>query len=333
MPPAASRPAQIPTAIQSNNLGDAFLIARNCLNESTRLSAKTRQAYLTDWTQFATYLQNEQLNQPKQIDDRRLRGYLAHCQQRSLDSRSIARKTSALRWLLRCWHDRVLGCPADPNSLKAPKAARKLPHAPTIETLNQLLDAPITPSATDPRLLERDRCLFELIYSCGLRVAELVTLDLADVDLTEGIARVTGKREKTRLVPVGSRAIERVRAWLPLRQTMLRDPAETALFVNRHGGRLTTRSVQLRLDRLSAQLGLGQALHPHQLRHAFATHVLESSGDLRAVQEMLGHESLSTTQIYTHLDFQHLAQVYEAAHPRANRQRSSPASETIADRD
>lgn len=314
-------------------MNTAFEIARTRLDQDPRLSIKTKQAYHTDWQQFLTYLTTEHLSTLQHIDDRRLRGYLAHCQRQGLDSRSIGRKTSALRWLLRCWQQQALACPADPVSLKAPKAGKKLPETPAIETLNRLLDAPTAPSSADPRLLERDRCLFELIYSSGLRVAELVALDWTDVDLNEGIARVTGKREKTRLVPVGSQALARLQAWLPVRRTFLRDPAEPALFINRLGGRLTTRSVQLRLDRLSTQLGLGQALHPHQLRHAFATHVLESSGDLRAVQEMLGHESLTTTQIYTHLDFQHLARVYEAAHPRANRQHRPPPSETFPDQD
>lgn len=319
----------------ANALDEAFVTARNQLTASPRLSAKTRQAYLGDWAQFADYLRDEQLTHPRQIDDRRLRAYLAHCQQRTLDARSIARKTSALRWLLRSWRDRAQGSSANPDNLKPPKAAKKLPDAPTIETINQLLDATLPQLSGDPRLLDRDRALFELVYSSGLRVAELVAIDLVDLDFSEAIVRVTGKRDKTRLVPVGSRAMTRIQAWLPIRQTLLRDPAQTALFVNRHGGRLSTRSVQMRLDQLSRQLGLGQSLHPHQLRHAFATHVLESSGDLRAVQEMLGHESLSTTQIYTHLDFQHLARVYEAAHPRAGRRRtdSPPETETFSDRD
>lgn len=326
-------PAAPTDSTRPSPLDEAFRLARNVLNESPRLSAKTRQAYRIDWAQLATYLQSEQLTHPQQIDDRRLRGYLAHCQQQSLDTRSIARKTSALRWLLHCWREHALGCPAEPNNLKAPKTVKKLPDAPAIETINQLLDASIAHPSGDARLLQRDRCMFELIYSSGLRVAELVALNLTDIDLAEGIARVTGKRQKTRLVPAGSRAVARLRAWLPLRQELLSDATETALFVNRRGGRLTARSVQLRLDQLGARLGLGMNLHPHQLRHAFATHVLESSGDLRAVQEMLGHESLSTTQIYTHLDFQHLARVYEAAHPRANRRKTAGSAETIRDQD
>lgn len=291
----------------------AFERARATLTQASTLAQKTQTAYLTDWQQLEHYLSDQDIVQPDQIDNRRLRGYLAHCRESGLDNRSIARKSSAMRWLLRCWHNLFIACPADGTALKPPKAAKKLPNAPAIETINQLLDQPLP----EHKLIIRDRCLFELIYSSGLRVAELVRLDIDDIDRSEGIARVTGKREKTRLVPVGNKALEQITRWLPVRTSLLKDTAEPALFVNRHGQRLTTRSVQMRLNRLAQQTHLGQNLHPHQLRHAFATHVLESSGDLRAVQEMLGHESLSTTQLYTHLDFQRLARVYEDAHPRA----------------
>lgn len=286
--------------------------------EGVTLAPKTQTAYLSDWQQLLSYLNDQDILKPDQMDDRRLRGYLAHCRESGLDNRSIARKSSATRWLLRCWQKIHISCPASPDALKSPKAAKKLPDAPAIETMNQLLDHPLA----EDDLLIRDRCMFELIYSSGLRIAELVRLDIHDIDRSEGIARVTGKREKTRLVPVGGKALDRVTRWLPIRKTLLKETTEPALFVNRHGQRLTIRSVQMRLNRLTQQTHLGQALHPHQLRHAFATHVLESSGDLRAVQEMLGHESLSTTQIYTHLDFQRLAQVYEAAHPRAQIKKS-----------
>lgn len=307
--------AEIVSPPPQTALHAAFDQAENGLKQGSTLTHKTQIAYLSDWQQLKRYLHEQEVLKPDQIDDRRLRGYLAHCRESGLDNRSIARKSSAIRWLLRYWQTRHTTCPATPDALKSPKAAKKLPDAPSIETLNQLLDQ----SIAEDELIIRDRCLFELIYSSGLRVAELVRLDIHDIDRAEGIARVTGKREKTRLVPVGSKALDRLTHWLTVRKTLLKDPAETALFVNRYGKRLTTRSVQMRLNHLAKQTHLGQALHPHQLRHAFATHVLESSGDLRAVQEMLGHESLSTTQIYTHLDFQRLAKVYEAAHPRAHR--------------
>ena len=292
--------------------------ARLALFNHITLAEKTRAAYLIDWQQFAEFAQAQSIISPAEFEDRHLRAYLADCRTKGLTNRSIARKMSALRWLLRQWQTALIACPANPDALKAPKASKKLPQTPAIETLNQLLDQPVAENL----LVHRDRCMFELLYSSGLRVAELVSLNLGDIDLAEGIARVTGKRNKTRLVPVGSQAIARIQAWLPLRRTLLKDASEPALFLNQHGGRLTTRSVQYRLTRLSQHTALGQSLHPHQLRHAFATHVLESSGDLRAVQEMLGHESLTTTQIYTNLDFQRLAAVYETAHPRAQRKKS-----------
>jgi integrase/recombinase XerC len=301
----------------------AMAQARRALLQSAPLAPKTRSAYLIDWQQLEDFAHAQTIPSPAALNDIRLRGYLAHCRETGLTNRSIARKSSALRWLLRYWQSEFIPCPANPDALKAPKASKKLPDAPAIETLNQLLDQPMAESI----LLHRDRCMFELLYSSGLRVAELVGLNLSDIDLTEGIARVTGKRDKTRLVPVGSQAITRIEAWLPLRRSLLCDASEPALFVNRLGARLTTRSVQYRLARLSQHTALGQSLHPHQLRHSFATHMLESSGDLRAVQEMLGHESLATTQIYTHLDFQRLAAVYEAAHPRAQRKKNTSSVE------
>jgi len=160
--------------------------------------------------------------------------------------------------------------------------------------------------------------MFELFYSSGLRLSELSGLDLNDLDLRSGEAQVTGKGRKTRIVPVGRQALTAIAAWLPQRQPLARENTP-ALFISQRGTRLTPRSVQLRLNRWALQAGLGQHVHPHMLRHAFATHVLQSSGDLRAVQEMLGHASISTTQVYTHLDWQHLAKVYDQAHPRARK--------------
>jgi integrase/recombinase XerC len=192
--------------------------------------------------------------------------------------------------------------------------AKALPDILSPDTCTQLLDRAID----DDALRARDRAMFELFYSSGLRLAELVGLDLDDVNLQAGEAQVTGKGRKTRIVPVGQHALAALAAWLPQRQRLVRDDT-AALFTSQRGARLTPRSVQLRLERWAIQAGLGQHVHPHMLRHAFATHVLQSSGDLRAVQEMLGHASISTTQVYTHLDWQHLAKVYDQAHPRARK--------------
>lgn len=197
------------------------------------------------------------------------------------------------------------------------QAAKALPQTLSPDTCTQLLDG--NPAASgDDVLALRDRAMFELFYSSGLRLAELVGLDLNDVNLQSGEAQVTGKGSKTRIVPVGQQALAALAAWLPQRLSLTRGNTP-ALFIGQRGARLTPRSVQLRLNRWALQAGLGQHVHPHLLRHAFATHVLQSSGDLRAVQEMLGHASISTTQVYTHLDWQHLAKVYDQAHPRARK--------------
>jgi integrase/recombinase XerC len=171
--------------------------------------------------------------------------------------------------------------------------------------------------ATDPLAL-RDKAIVELLYSSGLRLSELTGLGQDDVNVRDATVRVTGKGTKTRVVPVGSFALAALQAWLPLRSGIAR-PGETALFVGRDGGALGPRAVQVRLKQWARKLGMADTVHPHALRHSFASHLLQSSGDLRAVQEMLGHASISTTQVYTHLDFQHLAKAYDAAHPRAKK--------------
>lgn len=232
-----------------------------------------------------------------------------------LAARSVARTLSAWRAYYR-WLARRGGIKADPCAgLRAPKRPRLLPKALAVDQAAVLLAAPADPD--DDALALRDRAMFELFYSSGLRLAELVGLNAAGgLDLAGAEVTVTGKRGKTRTVPVGAKAVEALRAWLAQR-SRLAAPDEPALFVGRRGSRLTPRAVELRLARWARQSGLGLHVHPHMLRHSFASHVLQSSGDLRAVQEMLGHASIATTQIYTHLDFQHLAKVYDAAHPRA----------------
>ncbi len=234
----------------------------------------------------------------------------------NLAAASVARQLSSWRgfYTFAC---RRLGYSRNPCvGLRPPKAAKALPQVLSPDSCAQLLDR--APSDADTLLLARDRAMFELFYSSGLRLAELVGLDLNDLNLQTGEAQVTGKGRKTRIVPVGKQALAAIAAWLPQRATLLREPS-VALFVSQRGSRISPRSVQLRLDRWARQAGLSQHVHPHLLRHAFATHVLQSSGDLRAVQDMLGHASISTTQVYTHLDWQHLAQVYDQAHPRARK--------------
>ena len=233
-----------------------------------------------------------------------------------LGPRSLALALSAWRGCFR-WLVKHRGFAANPLlGVRAPRAGRPLPKALSVEDAQRLLDAG---GEAAPALL-RDRAMFELLYSSGLRLAELVALELDDggLDLGQGEVTVTGKGSKTRTVPVGAKAREALRAWLAVRQ-QLSGPGEGALFVGARGRRIAPALVGARLAAWARRRGLAQRVHPHMLRHSFASHVLQSSQDLRAVQEMLGHSSISTTQIYTHLDFQALAKVYDAAHPRAKK--------------
>jgi integrase/recombinase XerC len=247
-----------------------------------------------------------------------LRRGLMQLHAQELAPRSIARTLSAWRsyyaWLAR--RGAIAVNPAD--GLRAPKRARTLPKALGIDQAAALLDRPAGSPGDDP-LQVRDAAMFELLYSSGLRLSELVSLDWpGGLDLDAGEVTVTGKRRKTRKVPVGDKARVALKAWLALRPQYATE-AQPALFLGRNGTRLTPRQVQSRLAQWAQRQGAGVHVHPHMLRHSFASHVLQSSGDLRAVQEMLGHASIAATQIYTHLDFQHLAKIYDAAHPRAKK--------------
>jgi len=242
-----------------------------------------------------------------------LRRAVAHLHGKGLDGKSLARMLSAWRGFFR-WLARDHGYTHNPCAgLRAPKTKKTLPHVLSPDEAGQLMNLP-----GEDVLASRDRAIVELFYSSGLRLAELVSLAPDDLNFAEGTVRVTGKGAKTRIVPVGRHARQAIEAWLPQR-AQLAKAGETALFLSRNGTRLGARQVQARLKTWALRLGLPQHVHPHMLRHSFASHVLQSSGDLRAVQEMLGHASISTTQVYTHLDFQHLAKVYDAAHPRAKR--------------
>ncbi len=247
------------------------------------------------------------------LDAHDVRRCVARLHGEGLSGRSLARKLSAWRGFFG-WLGREGVLARNPAAgLKAPRAAKRLPASLTPDQAARLLDGV---AENDDELC--DQALFELIYSSGLRLAEAAGLDPVDVDLREGTVRVTGKGSKTRVVPLGSKAAAALEAWLPARARRAA-PGETALFVGARGRRIGHRTVQKRLDALALRRGLDTKIHPHVLRHSFASHVLQSSGDLRAVQELLGHASISTTQVYTHLDFQHLARVYDAAHPRARK--------------
>lgn len=250
-----------------------------------------------------------------------IRQFVARLHGGGLGPRSLARALSAWRGFFDWLGQRGLMRQNPCEGLRAPRAPRLLPRALSADEASRLLaPATETDEADDARLAVRDRAMFELLYSSGLRLAELAALDVETWTQMngEGEVRVLGKRQKPRLVPVGRLARAALADWMAVRGT-LAAPDEPALFVNRRGQRLSHRSIQRRLDQHARRQGLVQHVHPHMLRHSFASHVLQSSGDLRAVQEMLGHASIASTQVYTHLDFQHLAAVYDAAHPRARR--------------
>ena len=301
---------------------DRFL---NHLRDERRLSAHTISAYRRDLEKFTDFLTRREITTLRQLVVAQARMFPAQLNQSGLSSRSIQRALSAVRTLYRYLlrESKVAINPfltardvGHRQAVIAPRAERRLPPTLSIEEIAQLV-------TIDPRtdLDRRDRAILELFYSSGLRLAELSGLDLGDLDLGDAMVRVMGKGAKTRIVPIGGYAREAVLAWLNVRPACARE-SEQALFVNRSGTRLGARAIQQRVAVWAQRQGLGRRVHPHMLRHSFASHLLESSSDLRAVQELLGHADISTTQVYTHLDFQHLAQVYDNAHPRARRKKA-----------
>ena len=276
-------------------------------------SAATCSAYRRDLDRFLAFLRRDGVAAWSDVDSDRVQRFVAAEHRRGLGARSLARALAAIRALF-AWLQREGRASRDPAAdLRPPKAGRPLPHALEVEETERLLAVP----GDDPRAV-RDRALLELFYSAGLRLAELAGLDVTAIDLGDGCARVQGKGRRERIVPIGGPAREALKTWLRVR-TDWADAEEQALFVSARGQRLSARAIQDRVAHWARRLGLPRHVHPHMLRHSFATHLLESSGDLRAVQELLGHADIATTQIYTHLDFSHLADVYERAHPRARR--------------
>ena len=256
----------------------------------------------------------------KKLEPQHLRRTVSQLHARGMSGRTIAYLLSGWRGFFN-WLVKHRGFPHNPCvGLRAPKSPKALPKALSPDLVARLLETTVEGPAQS-----RDKAMFELFYSSGLRLAELVSLDAADGESMQRQAEVTvtGKGAKTRTVPVGSKACAAIAAWLSERARLAR-PGETALFVGARGRRIAPSSVRYALGHWARRLGLPQHVHPHMLRHSFATHLLQSSGDLRAVQEMLGHSSISTTQVYTHLDFQHLAKAYDAAHPRAKRKTQMP---------
>ena len=283
------------------------------LRTERRLSPHTASNYARDLRALAEFMERGNLADFHKVDSQHVRMFAARSHAGGLSPRSVQRRLSAVRgffnYLLR--ERLVASNPA--LDIRAPKAARRLPGTLDVDQLNQLLDIP-----AEDALAVRDKAIMELFYSSGLRLDELVGLDVSQLDLPDRTVRVLGKGRKTRVVPVGRKAIEALGAWLRDRAT-LANVDDPALFVGRNGSRLKHRAVQLRIAYWARRKGLPSHVHPHLFRHSFATHLLESSKDLRGVQELLGHADIATTQIYTHLDFAHLARTYDASHPRAKR--------------
>ncbi len=288
---------------------------RRFLRTERRLSPHTEDGYSRELAALVQFCDAQELSDWRQIDSQHLRVFAARSHAQGLSPRSVQRRLSAVRsffeYLVR---EKVLK--SNPGrDVRAPKAARKLPRVLDADQMAQLLQLP----AGDDVLAVRDRAMMELLYSSGLRLAEILALDTTHLDLVQREVRVeAGKGGKSRIVPVGRMALEALNQWLAVRGSVARSD-ETALFVGRDGRRLGPRAVQKRVALWGRRQGSSVHVHPHLFRHSFASHLLESGAELRAVQEMLGHASLSTTQIYTHLDFQHLARIYDATHPRARK--------------
>ena len=283
------------------------------LRYERRLSELTCKHYGRDLDALAAFCAEQEIERWSGIDSEHIRSYSAACFRRGLSSRSIQRRLSAtrtfFRYLLREKHVKT-----NPVvSVSAPKAGKRLPGNLDADRMARLLN--ITGDST---IINRDRAMLELLYSSGLRLAELTDLDIGDVDLQDATVRVTGKGNKDRIVPVGKQALKAIRTWYRSRGDYA-PTAEKAMFVSNRGTRLSKRSVQTRVKYWARQQGIDTNVSPHLFRHSFATHLLESSHDLRGVQELLGHANISTTQVYTHLDFQHLAQIYDQTHPRARK--------------
>jgi len=288
----------------------------NHLRNERRLSPHTISNYSLDLNRFVGYCDQHEITQWDQCTVHFMRTFVAYKHRKGLSGRSIQRHIASARsffaYLVQegaLQNNPLVG-------VSAPKATRKLPSPLDVDQVAQLLNS----SQDQSPLAIRDNAMMELMYSSGLRLAELVAMNVNDIDFEQASVPVTGKGAKTRILPIGRFALNSLKAWLKVRVDLVKGP-ETAIFVSQHGKRIAERTVQQRLQQWGLKQGLDSHVHPHRLRHSFASHMLESSGDLRAVQELLGHADISTTQIYTHLDFQHLAKVYDKAHPRAKRKK------------
>lgn len=300
------------TTATSDPLVDSFL---QHLALERRLSPRTIDAYRRDLADFLNWHPDQNKLDWSRLKQAEIRSYTAQRHRQGLSGKSLQRRLAALRSFFRFLNREGISRQNPALGVRAPKVKRKLPATLDVDQLGQLLELP----GTTPLDL-RDQAMMELLYSSGLRLAELVSMDIQSIDLEDAMLEVTGKGNKTRRLPVGRKALQAIKQWLKMRGELAK-AGETALFVSQRGGRLSARAVQSRLALRAREQGSPRHVHPHLLRHSFASHLLESSGDLRAVQELLGHADISTTQIYTHLDFQRLAEVYDQAHPRARKKK------------
>lgn len=276
-------------------------------------SKHSNDAYRRDISLFLKYCQAIGVENWRAIDQASVRRFIAGEHRKGKSGTTLARALSSLRMFFRYQVATKMREDNPAVDVRAPKSPRKLPRTLDVDQAASLLT-----SHPEGFIDRRDKAMWEVLYSCGLRVSELVGLELSQLDLNNQEVRVIGKGNKERIVPIGGPAVAAVRDWMKIRATRA-NGGERRVFISLRGSGLSTRTVQKRLTQSAKKQGLDFSLHPHMLRHSFASHILESSGDLRAVQELLGHSNISTTQVYTHLDFQHLAKVYDAAHPRARR--------------
>ena len=287
---------------------------RRYMTTERRLSAHTDSNYARDLAALVKFCDQQGLKDWSDVDSQHIRTFAAHSHAKGLSPRSIQRRLSAVRgfyeFLIR---EKAIPRRNPASEVRAPKGQRRLPETLDADQMGRLLEIP-----AGDIFVTRDRAIMELLYSSGLRLAELVGLDLNGLDLADRTVHVLGKGSKARIVPVGTEAVNALKQWLKERVSLAKT-GETALFVGRSGERLGRRAVQTRVAYWARRQGVSLRVYPHLFRHSFASHLLESGGDLRGVQELLGHADIATTQIYTHLDFQHLARIYDKTHPRARR--------------
>ncbi len=316
MPPDST----CPTIYWQTHLS-AFL---QCLLAQRQLSPHTQNNYQRDILAFFRWYNN--YAETTELDNRCIQHFVGYLNRQKKSPATIARNLSAIRQYFEFLVEKNI-IPDNPAALvKAPKKAKVLPKALAVDDINQLLDNPGQYFDLSNPLQLRDYAILELLYSTGVRVAELASMDINDLDLSSGQAIVIGKGNKERLIHIGDKATQAIKQWLAIRQDLLSQDKiqpSPALFLNKQGNRLSIRGIQYQLKALGQRFNLNLNLHPHMLRHSFGSHLLQSGADLRSVQEMLGHSDISSTQIYTHLDFQHLAQAYDKAHPRAKRNKKN----------